>query len=73
MVKKTLLFFLILLLFTLPATAANASEIANLDFVETDVILQPNGTAIVSYTIRYKLVPGKTMLAFTMEGFDRRR
>jgi len=49
----------------------DASDIANLGFVETDVILQPDGKAIVSYTVRYNLVPGKTMLAFTMSGFDK--
>ena len=54
----------------LPTLTVNASEIANLGFVETDVILQPSGTAIITYTVRYNLVPGKTMLAFTLEGFD---
>lgn len=48
-----------------------ASEIASLGFVETDVILFPDGKAIVSYTVRYNLNPGKTMLAFTVEGFGR--
>ena len=33
--------------------------------------MQPSGVAIVTYTVRYNLVPGKTMLAFTLEGFDR--
>ena len=71
--KKILIFisFVLLgMLFFLPIISASASEIAHLGFVESDVILQPSGNAIVTYTVRYNLVPGKTMLAFTLEGFD---
>ena len=68
---KVFLLWLLLFLLLLPTTHVSASEIANLGFVETDVILQPDGKAIISYTIRYNLVPGKTMLAFTMDGFER--
>ena len=68
---KCLLGWLILFVLLIQPTHIYASEIAHLGFVETDVILFPDGKAIVSYTVRYNLVPGKTMLAFTMEGFDR--
>jgi len=71
MIKKILAILTVLLALQLSVSSVNASSIANLGFVETDVILLPDGKAIVSYTIRYNLVPGKTMLAFTMEGFDR--
>lgn len=71
MVKKIIFSFMVLFILLLPTLNVNASSIANLGFVETDVNLLPDGDAIVSYTIRYNLVPGKTMLAFTMEGFDR--
>src|SRR5690606_22816234 len=72
--KKRLIFILLVLLTVLvflPVVSVNASEIAHLGFVETDVILQPSGNAIITYTVRYNLVPGKTMLAFTLEGFDK--
>ncbi len=69
--KKILSCFLTLFVLFLSAVNINASSIANLGFVETDVVLLPDGKAIVSYTVRYNLVPGKTMLAFTLEGFDR--
>lgn len=71
MIKKFLVFLSVILVLLIPTAYVVASLIANLGFVETDVILMPDGKAIVSYTIRYNLVPGKTMLAFTMEGFDR--
>ena len=63
--------WLILVVLLIQPTNIYASEIASLGFVETDVILFPDGKAIVSYTVRYNLAPGKTMLAFTMEGFGR--
>jgi len=72
MIKRFIVFFSILLVLIIPTCVkVDASDIANLGFVETDVILQPDGKAIVSYTVRYNLVPGKTMLAFTMSGFDK--
>ncbi|AUG58955.1 hypothetical protein [Acetivibrio saccincola] len=73
MIKKFLVYcLLILIVFTIPFTVkVEASDIANLGFVETDIILFPDGDALVSYTVRYNLVEGKTMLAFTMGGFDR--
>ena len=69
--KKCFLGWLILFILLFQPTNIYASEIANLGFVETDVILFTDGKAVVSYTVRYNLVPGKTMLAFTMEGFDK--
>ncbi len=69
--KKLLSCFLALFVFFISCTNINAAPIANLGFVETDVVLLPDGKAIVSYTVRYDLLPGKTMLAFTLEGFDR--
>jgi hypothetical protein len=71
MIKKVLMCFLVLVVLLIPTLNVNASPIANLGFVETDVILSPDGEAIVSYTVRYNLIQGKTMLAFTMAGFDR--
>ena len=72
MIKKVVLCFVMLLVLIVRfPTEIEASNIANLDFVETDIILMPDGKAIISYTVRYNLVPGKTMLAFTMSGFDR--
>ena len=35
------------------------------------MLLLADGKAIITYTVRYNLVPGQTMLAFTMSGFDR--
>ena len=69
--KKRLIYILLVILILLPAFPVNASDIAHLGFVETDVILQPSGKAIITYTVRYNPVPGKTMLAFTMDGFDK--
>lgn len=71
MIKKIVACFMLLFVLLLPTVNANASSIANLGFVETDVILLPEGDAIVTYTVRYNIIPGKTMLAFTLEGFDR--
>ena len=70
--KKIIIVFLTLFVLLIPfPIEVGASSIANLGFVETDVILQPDGNAIVYYTVRYNLVPGKAMMAFTMSGFDR--
>lgn len=69
--KKILAILMLLFVLFMPAVNANASSIANLGFVETEVILLPEGDAIVTYTIRYNIIPGKTMLAFTLQGFDR--
>jgi len=58
MIKRFIVFFSILLVLIIPTCVkVDASDIANLGFVETDVILQPDGKAIVSYTVRYNLVP----------------
>lgn len=70
--EKIIIVFLTLFVLLIPfPIEVGASSIANLGFVETDVILQPDGNAIVYYTVRYNLVPGKAMMAFTMSGFDR--
>jgi len=70
--KKIFIGFLVLFVLIIPSPMeVDASSIANLGFVETDVILQPDGNAIVYYTVRFNLVPGKAMMAFTMSGFDR--
>lgn len=73
MIKKILTCFLVLFLLVLilPSASVNASEVANLGFVETDVNLLPDGDAIISYTVRYNIVPGQTMRSFTLAGFDR--
>lgn len=71
MIKKLFLCFLVVLVLITSCININAASIANLGFVETDVILLTDGNAIVTYTVRYDLLPGKTMLAFTLEGFDR--
>ena len=51
MIKKFLVYcLLILIVFTIPFTVkVEASDIANLGFVETDIILFPDGDALVSY------------------------
>ena len=73
MIKKVLVYCLLLLIIlNIPfSVKVEASDIANLGFVETDIILFPDGDALVSYTIRYNLVKDKTKLAFTMGGFDK--
>lgn len=71
MIKKFLAYFLVLFVLLLSGVNVMASEVANLGFVETDVNLLPDGDAIVSYTVRYNIVPGKTMRSFTLAGFDR--
>ncbi len=70
MLKRIFLCLLVACLLAIPVQV-EASSIANLGFVETEVTLLPDGKAIVTYTVRYNLVPGRSMLAFGMSGFGR--
>ena len=73
MIKKVLVYCLLLLIIlNIPfSVKVEASDIANLGFVETDIILFPDGDALVSYTIRYNLVKIKLCWHLPWEGLIR--